>query len=107
MIGHYACVVGVGIAPTQGRNRWWRRGFYVAVAIAILVSVGIFVDRVVIGPPPPPGGSAAHRLKPIPVSAAACAHVPELHDAAAQLRSEMDYAVAGLAIPTSSTSWRR
>ena len=91
--------MGVGIAPKQGRNPWWRRGLVAALVCGALAGVAVFVDRVVIGPPLPPAAAKTPRLKQIPVSSAACADVSDLRDAAGMVRVEMDYATAGFAAP--------
>jgi hypothetical protein len=99
-------MVGVGIAPKQGRSRWWRRGLNILLACAILAGAGLFIDRVVVGPPLPPGAAATTtRLRPIPVSAAACAHVPALHDAAARVRTEYEYIGKGYVLPPPGTAY--
>ena len=90
-------MVGVDIAPKQGHNPWWRRALYATVICAALVGVGVWIDRVVIGPPLAPTVAKPRRPKQIPVSAAACSDVSALYNAAEDVRIEMDYAVAGFA----------
>jgi hypothetical protein len=91
--------VGVGISPKQGSRRWWRRGLYASIALVTASGFGVFVYRVAVGEPLPPSAATRERLRAVPVSAAACAQVPGLHDAASRARIEMEYASAGYAVP--------
>lgn len=91
--------VGVGIAPKQGSSRWRRRGAYASIALVAAGGFGVFVYRVAVGEPLPSSAGMRKRLRPVPVTPAACARVPALHDAAADVRVEMEYASAGYAVP--------
>jgi hypothetical protein len=66
-----------------------------ALVCGALAGVVVFVDRVAIGPLPALGAKSP-RPKQIPVSPAACADVPALHNAARDARAEMLDATAGV-----------
>jgi len=70
----------------------------------MVAGTGLFIDRVVIGPPLPSGATGeTPRLKPIPVSAAACAYVQALDDTAQRVVTEYEYVGQGYVLPPPGT----
>jgi hypothetical protein len=66
--------------------------------VAVVVGAGVALYLVPIGSAPK--ASPRPQFRQIPVSSKACAAVPPLNTAAAQIRGEMDFASAGVTYPS-------